>query len=180
MTSDRKKKSNKANSSRSPGPRSELGKSKSKFNALKYGLFSETALLPGESESEFRQVRDSIFAELRPSGFFQKLLVDEIVDPVWRLYRLGKAEPAYFDRVRNSLKPVGDTDARSKEISRRLIAIVNEAVQIRREQARAAGLISDVMIEHPKKNISAESSSPKQPEMIRLHRTKRSSQFLWI
>lgn len=164
VTSPKKVEANRRNAAKSPGPTSDRGKSKSKFNALKFGLFSEMALLAGEDPAEYRQMKEAIFAELRPNGFFQNLLADEIVDPAWRLQRVRQAEPAFFERINNSLK-ILDVDAnRSRETFMKIVAMFDEVVRIRHEEARAAGLISDSVNGQVKKPISEEKTSPKQPK----------------
>jgi hypothetical protein len=44
-------------SNRSGGPRTDEGKKIASQNALKTGAYSNTLILPGEDESQFRQLR---------------------------------------------------------------------------------------------------------------------------
>ena len=53
-TSSRRIEANRANSLQSTGSRSAAGKERSKFNALKHGMGSKTAVLPGEDPAVLR------------------------------------------------------------------------------------------------------------------------------
>ena len=56
MTSRAKIAANRKNSRNSTGPRSERGKSKSRLNALKYGIYAKTPVLPEEDENAYREL----------------------------------------------------------------------------------------------------------------------------
>ncbi len=46
------------NSRRSGGPQTDDGKKIASSNSLKTGAYSNTLILPGEDESQFRQIED--------------------------------------------------------------------------------------------------------------------------
>ena len=83
---------NRRNATRSTGPVTAEGKSRSSRNALKTGLTGRTVLLASEDaalyELHLQQFRD----ELRPSGERETELVQAIADSLWRLRRIPSLE----------------------------------------------------------------------------------------
>lgn len=76
------------------GPRTLAGKQRSKYNAIKYGVFSHAVLLEGESVEDLQRLRDDLGDSLQPVGAFEEMLVDELVANRWRLRRVLVAEGA--------------------------------------------------------------------------------------
>ncbi len=60
--------------------------------ALKHGLYSEAAVLPGENPRHLRQLRRQMRASVRPLGAVEETLTDELVSIIWRLRRVGRVE----------------------------------------------------------------------------------------
>ena len=111
MTSDKQAKANRQNALKSTGPRTPEGKAVARFNAVKHGLLSREVLLPSEDEDALRDLDEALRAELRPSGQLENLLVDRIVEAVWRLKRLGRVEAGIFAwELDNSVSSVRDPD----------------------------------------------------------------------
>jgi hypothetical protein len=90
--SQRKLNANRRNAAKSTGPRSSAGKQKSSQNATTHGLYCAHLLLPGESQSDFNEIRAGLLADLAPTGPYELLLVDRIIIAVWKLQRLQQAE----------------------------------------------------------------------------------------
>ena len=78
------------------GPTSAVGKARVAQNALKHGLRSEKAVLPGEDPRAFEEVRSSVFAELRPEGEFEAFLAWRVASGIWRMSRLVRVEAELF------------------------------------------------------------------------------------
>jgi hypothetical protein len=72
---------------RSTGPRTALGKQRSKHNAAKYGIFSNVLLLPWESKEEFDALLSGLRDHYQPVGTLEEVLVDQLVSSLWRLRR---------------------------------------------------------------------------------------------
>ena len=72
---------------RGGGPRTNLGKQRSRGNALKLGIFSKVVLVKGESRAELSSLRSELRKDLKPEGALEELLVDDLVELVWRLRR---------------------------------------------------------------------------------------------
>jgi len=76
------------------------GKTRSKYNASKHGIFSKVVLLPGESREEFRSFRNGIRGDLQPVGTLEINIVDEIAVVQWRKRRMLIAEGAEIQKGR--------------------------------------------------------------------------------
>lgn len=79
---------------KSTGPRSERGKERSKFNALKHGLLSKVLLLKGESPTEYLSLLNGLLDDLQPQGKLETLVVEDLAQVLWRKRRLLQAENA--------------------------------------------------------------------------------------
>ncbi len=94
MASQRQIAANRLNAQASTGPRTAEGKAASSGNALTHGLTARTVLLAGEDPEEYRRLRESMIAELRPEGALESELVEQIVSVLWRMRRVPAVEAA--------------------------------------------------------------------------------------
>ena len=78
----------------STGPRTELGKERSKHNALRHGIFSKVAVLKSESQAEFDALCKALREDCKPEGTLEELLVDKLAVLFWRFRRFLIAEEA--------------------------------------------------------------------------------------
>jgi hypothetical protein len=92
MTSTAKIKANRRNALMSTGPRSEEGRGKARFNAVRHGLTAETAILPHESSKDYDALLEGLRAELMPVGVLEELLVVRIASRILRLARVVRIE----------------------------------------------------------------------------------------
>lgn len=95
-TSRRKVAANRENAKRSTGPRTERGKSYSRLNALKHGILASVAVsevLEGRAERDlFDQMVDGLAEELKPVGWREELLVQDIANCYWSRRKLIQYE----------------------------------------------------------------------------------------
>src|SRR4051812_48528428 len=70
---------NRANSARSTGPRTSLGKSVSRLNGLVHGLRAEVTVLPGEDAEALQHRLDLWIVELAPETDAELRLVESAV-----------------------------------------------------------------------------------------------------
>ena len=96
MTREDRAEANRRNASKSTGPKTPEGKAAVRLNAVRHGLLSEEALLPGEDGEALGELGDRLWAELQPVGELENLLVGRVVAAVWRLRRLGRVEAGIF------------------------------------------------------------------------------------
>src|SRR5262247_2257458 len=82
--------------SRSGGPRTEEGKARTRFNAVKHGLRSKSVLLPGENPEEYYELKTEMLAEWKPQGTTEEFQVDQMLQNQWRLRRIANMEQDLF------------------------------------------------------------------------------------
>jgi hypothetical protein len=85
--SEKKAATNRANAQNSTGPRTEAGKAKVRYNALRHGLLSEKVLYAHEEPQKYRRFAEKMQTELDPQGAVEELLTERIVTSAWRLRR---------------------------------------------------------------------------------------------
>jgi len=97
-------------SKRSGGPKTAEGKLAVANNALKTGSYSSRAVLPGESEEDFKQLQDQFVKDFLPKNVAESMIVHELSNLTWKLLRLTKLEDAHFLRAIN--QPISELDLR--------------------------------------------------------------------
>lgn len=70
------------------GPRTNLGKQRSKDNALKHGFFSRVVVLKNEPRNEFESLHANLLTDLEPIGMLEEVLVEKLAVILWRYRRL--------------------------------------------------------------------------------------------
>ncbi len=83
---------NRRNAQLSTGPKTPEGQARSAQNATKHGLFAQNPVLPTEKPDEYQAVRQQFFDELQPEGILETVLVERIINAVWRMRRFGQIE----------------------------------------------------------------------------------------
>jgi hypothetical protein len=106
VTSERQKAANQANALRSTGPRTPEGKAIVRLNAIRHGLLARDAVLPGEDADAFEKLWNEVWTELSPVGPIEELLVERVVNAMWRLRRSARAETALVHWRVYSLKAI--------------------------------------------------------------------------
>ncbi len=81
---------------RSSGPTSPEGRTKSSLNAVKTGLTGRTVLLPTDDAPEYERHLRAYSDEFSPVGQRESDLVQSIADTMWRLKRIPCLENAIF------------------------------------------------------------------------------------
>lgn len=79
-------------SNSSGGPQSDEGKKIASQNALKTGAYSNTLILPGEDESQFRQIEDQFARDFRPEDMAEIAMVRDLAVLAWKKIRLENLE----------------------------------------------------------------------------------------
>src|SRR5712664_235705 len=103
MSTDRQIEANRLNAQHSTGPSTPEGRAAVRLNGLKYGLYAETLILPGEDPAEFDALLDRFHAEHQPATPTEEAFVSQIVMANWRRARIQRMEAAYY---RNKHKEV--------------------------------------------------------------------------
>ncbi len=99
---DKQLEANRANSLKSTGPRTEVGKRNSSRNRATHGILANTILIEGESARGFAALLNSLCAEHRPEGPTERILVERMAVAQWRLRRIWNLESVGISReIRN-------------------------------------------------------------------------------
>src|SRR3954469_23938669 len=89
---------NRANSLKSTGPKTPEGKSTTKFNSLKSGIYAQAEITPQESQSELTDLKDQFFDQFQPATPEEVSLLDTIIRNEWLLRRMAMVEAAFWNR----------------------------------------------------------------------------------
>ena len=94
--SERKIAANRRNAAKSTGPKTAAGKSVSRWNALKFGLWAREVVISGgrgrEDSTEFQALLAQLEQDLQPVGILEQMQVERIAVCYWRLKRAARAE----------------------------------------------------------------------------------------
>lgn len=102
MASAAKIGANRRNALASTGPKTASGKSHSRFNAVKHGIYATAPVLPGEDEHAYRELLRSYEEHFVPVGPVEAILVQQITAEHWKLDRTLKAEISLHVRLRET------------------------------------------------------------------------------
>jgi len=103
MGSLAKREANRKNAKKSTGPNSATGKSKSSQNAVKHGAYSTKHLVLGEDKELYEAIKSEQKKAFKPKSFIETALVDELVNQLWTLRRLERAEKYYLSELRSEV-----------------------------------------------------------------------------
>jgi hypothetical protein len=104
MTSERQKAANRANARHSTGPKTSEGIAAVRLNAVRHGLLTRDVVLPEEDAGAFEDLFNQVRTNLSPVGPIEEFLADRVVNAMWRLRRLERAETALFHSRIHGLK----------------------------------------------------------------------------
>jgi hypothetical protein len=113
---------NQANSSRSSGPVSDLGKIRSRANSLKHGLTGAGIVLPEEDVAEVDRLSVELGAQFQATGGIGALLTRQLATVSVRMDRSFRQEIASLServrRVMDEFEPPEGVDAETAELLR--------------------------------------------------------------
>jgi hypothetical protein len=99
---------NRANSLKSTGPQTKLGKAHSSQNAIKYGVFARVQVATmkelGEDPAAFEQLSEFLRQAFRPQDGFEQVLVEDMAQIRWRKQRLLRAEAGLLASQKREFK----------------------------------------------------------------------------
>jgi len=91
-----------ANSQKSTGPRSAEGKAKSRFNALKHGIYAVHQIMFDETPEDLADLSAEYHEHHNPADSDQRFLVDTLVHYEWRIRRIRRVEAALWQTASNT------------------------------------------------------------------------------
>lgn len=85
MSSEKKIAANQANSKKSCGPKTALGKERSRRNATTHGLLSGELFIDELDKPEFEGLSSGLHDDLRPGTTLQKVCLGRILNSIWKI-----------------------------------------------------------------------------------------------
>jgi hypothetical protein len=128
MSSIAKKEANVKNAKKSTGPKSIEGKSRSSQNAVKHGAYATKHLLDGEDKILYEAIKVEQRNAFRPKSFIETALVDELINQLWTLRRLERAERYYLTQSQAEVTEGGDSTV-FHELAKRISPPKEDAAQ---------------------------------------------------
>ena len=90
---------NRQNAQKSTGPKSDAGKAIASQNRLAHGLCSSSLIIRGESQEEFDALHFQTQLAFDPQTDEENILLDQMVEALWRLNRARSVESKAFERM---------------------------------------------------------------------------------
>ena len=97
MTSLKQIEANRRNALRSTGPRTPEGKKRSRRNARRHGLTSETLIAALEDAEDYQAFEAAVIADYDVETVVERELVLRLASVLWRLRRATGIESALFE-----------------------------------------------------------------------------------
>lgn len=95
--SARRAEANRLNAQRSTGPKTELGRAHSSYNALRHGLYAHEVVFPDEDREAYDALLESMTHDFNPVGKVEMELIRRAADIWWRLGRTAAIEAGYLN-----------------------------------------------------------------------------------
>jgi hypothetical protein len=80
------------------GPRTLLGKERSKYNAMKHGICSNQIVSKNETPAEYEALVEGLWDHFQPVGVLEEFLVDKLATICVRYRRFLKSEHAEIEK----------------------------------------------------------------------------------
>lgn len=126
---------NRRNGRKSKGPKTEEGKARSRWNALKHGVLSRRLLVLGNDDRDtYSLLLENLRRDLNPGNALEEILIEKIAMAYWRLH-IAFGYEAEFGRSRGEFLVVADRMGRyANTIHRQLLAAMNELERLQRRR----------------------------------------------
>ena len=130
---------NRRNGQKSKGPKTEEGKSRSRWNAVKHGVLSRRLLVLNDNDREtYSLLLENLRCDLNPGNALEEILVEKIAMGYWRLH-VAYGYEAEFARSRNEFIVVAERMGRyANTIHRQLLQAMNELERLQRRRSGEA------------------------------------------
>jgi hypothetical protein len=126
---------NRRNGQKSKGPKTDEGKSRSRWNAVKHGVLSQRLVVLKDDDTEtYTLLLENLRRDLNPANALEEILVEKIAMAYWRLH-IAFSYEAEFARSRGEFLVVADRMGRyANTIHRQLLAAMNELERLQRRR----------------------------------------------
>src|SRR5262245_4847562 len=99
---------NRLNALKSTGPKTSLGKERSRFNAIRHGLTAETVIVGFEDAHDYEAFEATVIADYDAQSAVERELVLRLASVLWRLRRATGIETSLFQ---TAIKPSDQSEA---------------------------------------------------------------------
>ena len=149
---------NRRNGRKSKGPKTEEGKSRSRWNALKHGVLSRRLLVLGNDDRDtYSLLLENLRRDLNPGNALEEILIEKVAMAYWRLH-IAFGYEAEFGRSRGEFLVVADRMGRyANTIHRQLLAAMNELERLQRRrlgEAVPAPITVDVNVNDEREELT--------------------------
>ena len=127
-------KESRGSSRRGTGPRTTIGKQRSRFNAVKNGLFAEVALLKNERREELDALLNGLMQDYEPIGMLEAIDVQKLATDYWRYRRLLRIETSEMQ------KNIEDVEAKRE----RRAETLHRALEEHEAKTNRIGVLRDI------------------------------------
>jgi len=168
MSSQQQIDANRLNAQKSTGPSTPEGRAAVSLNGLKYGLYAQTLILPGEDPAEFDALLDRFHAEHQPATPTEEAFVSQIVMATWRRARIQRMEVAYYKHQHKEFIRHDDWYRDLDDTGRLALIASRDAVSkslldsFSRQEARLDRAIKSAV--HELRRCRADRRAPENPE----------------
>src|SRR5690242_19271409 len=88
MISEKQLEANRANAQKSTGPKTDEGKKRSAFNAMRHGLTAQVLVVPEEELEAYRKFSTTYMAALAPEGLIQEQQAIVHTNSLWQVHKI--------------------------------------------------------------------------------------------
>ncbi len=126
---------NRRNGQKSKGPKTEEGKSRSRWNALKHGVLSQRLVVLNDNDGQtYTLLLENLRRDLNPGNALEEILIEKIAMAYWRL-SIAYGYEAEFARSRLEFITVADRMGRyANTIHRQLLQAMSELERLQRRR----------------------------------------------
>jgi len=115
MTSQKKIEANQRNALKSTGPKTKLGITHSRANAMTHGLSASAIIIMGENAQDYENLQQSLIDSYNPVDTVEVELVRQMTMAAWRLRRVDMIE-SYLFRLGNDARTAPSNTENSKKV----------------------------------------------------------------
>jgi hypothetical protein len=117
MSTRAQRRASRINAEKSTGARTPQGKAASSLNAVRHGLCSQQAVLPGEDAEALSDLSREFYKSIRPVGPQELFCVEKMILAYWRMRRIAAMEAEIFQAPAEDDETPNPIATRDKRLS---------------------------------------------------------------
>jgi hypothetical protein len=143
MSSFRQIDANRRNARKSTGPATEVGKQRSRCNAVRHGLTAETVIGALEDAEDYKAFEAAIIADYDAQSAVERELVLRLASLLWRLRRATTMETGLFEIQAGQLSEFRNNRELHPDSREIVYAMFGRSAPANFENSRAQSVIAD-------------------------------------